>query len=173
MKFCIVPAGADSLSAALGPHLECLDRLLVEHQLAFMEKRWEDGITAYEQVYELRRYHLTFMEQRLLPLFESFYPQPPHGARSIYFIREKKQIVKTMARYVRLFSRMYLAERMAALDLPRLFDEYMYLKDLLDHHDAREKGFIFKLLDAQLPAFDRKNLLSAYREGLIKMKGRW
>jgi len=173
MNFTFFSPQADSLQTGLAKQLKRLDELLVEHQLAFMEKDWEKGIERFEQVYELRRHHLKFMESRLLPLFELYHPKPPEGARPLYFLREKKQILKTMDGYVHLFGRLFLAGKIETIDLVRLFDEYMYLKDLLDHHDAREKGFLFKLLDKNLSIPERKVLLDDYCKELSRFDGRW
>ena len=173
MRLCFFGAAESSLSRGLSRQLAQTDEWLTEHQLAFMEERWEAGMVCYEKVYELRRYHLRFMAESLLPLFRQHYPQPPSGARPLYFEREKKLILKTMRPYAYLFPRLYLAGRMETLNLARLFDEYMYLKDLLDHHDAREKGFLFRLLDEGLSGERRSALLERYRRGLRVFEGRW
>lgn len=173
MNICFFPVDSDSLKTGLSAQLQNLDDLLIEHQLAFMEKDWKKGIGLFEQVYELRRYHLNFMEDKLLMLFRAYYPRPPHGARPLYFIREKKLILKKTSAYVHLFGKLFLAGRMGQLQLPRLFDEYVYLKDLLDHHDAREKGFLFTLLDSAMAAKERLVLLHDYRVGLEPLKDRW
>ncbi len=173
MTLCFFDPTEDTLSSGLTRQLETLDGWLREHQLAFMERRWREGILLYEKVYELRRYHLDFMESELLPRFEDRYPKPPHGARPGYFRREKKLIIKTMRPYAHLFGRLYLREAMEELSLPRLFDEYMYLKDLLDHHDAREKGFLFRMLDEALSRETVGTLLINYARGVEQREARW
>lgn len=158
---------------ALGTQLTFMERLFLEHQWALMEQRWETALERFEQVYECRTVHLDFMENRLLPLFEKYIHPVPHGARLRYFKREAAQIRKRLKPYIRLLSRLYQSDAMKQLDLARLFDEYMLLKDLLDHHDTREKVFLFPLLDTKLNATDRWALLNIYRARITQLEERW
>ena len=45
------------------------------------------------------------------------------------------------------------------LDIVNIFEDYAWLKDLLDHHDAREKAFLFPILDEKLPVVPKRELL--------------
>ena len=153
--------------------LEGLDKLFLEHQWALMEKKWETALERYEQMYELRLYHLAFMEFSLLPLFENNLKTIPRGARPLYFRREARLIRNGLKRYIRLFGRLYLHNKMETIDVPRLFDEYMPLKDLMDHHDAREKVFLFPKLDDALPAVKREQMLEDYRKTVKQLEKRW
>ncbi len=59
---------------------------------------------------------------------------------------KKKLILKDLNKHVRFLGQLLLHPQQIKLDLVRLFEEYAWLKDLLDHHDAREKVFLFTVL---------------------------
>ncbi len=130
------------------------DRLLIEHQISLMHNNVEKALLQFEQLYEIRTTHLKIMEEKLLPLYETVLDEFPKGGKPLYFIREKKLILKDLNRFIRLQGRMLLNPDSVKIDLVELFEEYAWFKDLLDHHDAREKVFLFPVLDRNL---DEKN----------------
>ena len=81
----------------------------------------------------------------------------PNDEVKVYFIREKKLILKNLDKYIRKLGNILLHSE--ELDIVSLFEEYAWLKDLLDHHDAREKAFLFPILDARMPDSSRQEAL--------------
>jgi hypothetical protein len=134
----------------LQKNLELCDRLFLEHQSALMHKKNEQALHLFGKIYNYRMSHLSAMENILLPAFEKIVPDIPKGAKKIYFLREKKLIERELKRMIRMLSESVLHN--TTLDLLHLFEEYVWLKDLLDHHDAREKTFLLPTLQSlELP----------------------
>lgn len=138
-------------------NLEYCDQLFISHQLALMHKDNEQALVIFEELYKYRRRHLEIMESILIPAFEKCQSQIPAGAREKYFLREKKLIEKELNKFVHLLSERVLNPSKS--DLVNLFEEYTWLKDLLDHHDAREKAFLFPVLEQNLSAAEKNNLI--------------
>ena len=129
--------------------LEFCDKLLIDHQINLMHNDFEQALEQFEQLYKIRTTHLQIMEERLLPLYKSVLTEFPEGGKPLYFIREKKLILKDLNRHVRFLGQLVLNPAQVTLDKVKLFEEYAWLKDLLDHHDAREKAFLFPILDKE------------------------
>ncbi len=129
--------------SGLVKQLSFCDKLLIEHQISLMHKNYEQALLQFEQLYEIRTNHLQMMEEKLLPIYKSLLAKFPAGGRPLYFVREKKLILKDLKKHVRFIGQLVLHPQQIKLDLVRLFEEYAWLKDLLDHHDAREKMILF------------------------------
>ena len=138
-------------------NLEVCDNLFLQHQLQLMHKNAEQALVLFEKIVLIRGLHLEIMEDLLLPEFIKISDQIPAGARPLYFEREKKQILKFLDKYVRNLGSIVLHS--TELNIVLLFEEYAWLKDLLDHHDAREKAFLFPILDTRLEPSLKKQLL--------------
>jgi len=123
-----------------------------------MHKNYEQALMQFEQLYEVRAGHLEVMENKLLPIYESLLKEYPKGGKPLYFIREKKLILKDLNRHIRFLGDLILNPKTIKLDLVKLFEEYAWFKDLLDHHDARERAFLFPTLDGKL-THQKKTLL--------------
>ena len=142
MTLNLSPASLSDLSK----NLEYCDSLFLEHQLLLMHRKTDAAFATFEQLVQIRKVHLSIMEQCLLPAFVKATKKIPEGAKPLYFEREKKQILKYLNKYVRKLGNILLNSE--KLDIVTLFEDYAWLKDLLDHHDAREKAFLFPALDA-------------------------
>jgi len=134
----------------LKQRLERCDRLFLEHQVSLMHGDFETAQMRLEQVYEMRQLHLQIMEELLLPLYEEIQVEPPKGGRTHYFIREKKLILREFSKFIRINSDVLLNASHKKADIVFLFEDYVWLRDLLDHHDAREKAFLFPVLEDKL-----------------------
>jgi len=139
----------------LKQNLELCDDLFLKHQIKLMHKEIENALAVFEQLYRIRTIHLSVMEEILVPAFISMIEEIPEGAKPLYFEREKKQIFKYLDKYIKLLGNLLLHSD--PLDIVSLFEDYAWFKDLLDHHDAREKAFLFPSLDKI--ANDKKQLL--------------
>ncbi|MGD9900557.1 MAG: hypothetical protein AB7T22_15635 [Calditrichaceae bacterium] len=135
------------------------DQLFIGHQIHLMKKEWEDAFGKFEKVFEFRNQNISDEEELLIPLYESTLKTIPEGGAVQFFIREHKLIRKNLSKYLSLLGKKALNPESINLDLVRLFDEYYDLKDLFDHHDARERGFLFPALDENVSAEERGKLL--------------
>jgi hypothetical protein len=145
------------------------DKLLMRHQVSLMRKEVEKAMIQFEQLYEIRSTHLKIMEEELLPLYKSVLNEFPKGGKPLYFIREKKLILKDLNRFIRLQGQTLLSPDSVKIDLVKLFEEYAWLKDLLDHHDAREKVFLFPVLDRNLDEKNKTILLDELGNMYLKL----
>jgi len=138
-------------------NLEVCDELFLQHQEHLMHHNVEQALVFFEKLLSVRRIHLAIMEELLLPAFINITNKIPAGAQPLYFEREKKQILKFLDKYVRNLGNIILHS--AELNIVSLFEEYAWLKDLLDHHDAREKAFLFPMLDEKLDSPAKNKIL--------------
>jgi len=149
-------------------NLEVCDDLFLQHQLQLMHKNVEQAFGLFEKIVLIRGLHLEIMEDLLLPEFIKISDQIPAGARPLFFVREKKQILKYFNKYIRDLGSILLHS--AELNIVHLFEEYTWLKDLLDHHDAREKAFLFPTLDARLEPSLKHQLLQNVAKRLLTLE---
>lgn len=146
-------------------NLETSGRLLLQQQILLMHDKTESAQLLFEEFYTYRKAHLIMMENLLLPAFEKVVKDDlTEGAKPLYFIREKALILKELENLVRKLGNLVL--HTGQLDIVALFEEYAAFKDLLDHHDAREKAFLFPILDEKLDVIDKGNLLKKIEESL-------
>ena len=129
----------------LKQNLELCDDLFLNHQFQLMHNNIERALHIFEQLAFIRRIHLAVMEEVLLPSFINTVVKIPAGAKVLYFEREKKQIMKYLDKYSRVLGNILLHS--SEIDIVSLFEDYAWFKDLLDHHDAREKAFLFPTLE--------------------------
>ena len=148
-------------------NLEKCDELFLTHQICLMHKEIENAFTHFEQLVNFRLSHLAIMEDLLLPTYEKLFNEPPAGAKSLFFIREKRLIQKHLDKHIRKLAEIALHSQ--RLSIVTLFEEYAWLKDLLDHHDAREKAFLFPGLDKRMTETDKRSLFSAIHSRLIRV----
>lgn len=147
-------------------NLERCDRLLLEHQVLLMHNKIEDAQLLFEQLYAYRTSHLKMLENRLLPAFNKALDEDfPEGAKPLYFIREKSLILKELDRFIRELADLVLHNKQA--DIVRIFEDYAAFKDLADHHDAREKVFLFTDLEQRLNNVEKLSLFTKIEEDLL------
>ncbi|MGD9489739.1 MAG: hypothetical protein AB7W47_17085 [Calditrichaceae bacterium] len=149
------------------------DRLFLEHQIHLMKNEWEAALGKFEKFYEFRNQNISDEEELLIPLYESILKKIPEGGAVQFFIREHKLIRKNLLKYLRLLGKKALNPEALNLDLVRLFDEYYDLKDLFDHHDARERGFLFPALDEHVVAEERGRLLKIITKRQNTLLKKW
>jgi len=140
------------------------DRLFIEHQTACMSGNWEKALYAMERMYEFRMQNIQDEEDFLLPLYQSGIGEIPRGGALKFFVREHKLIKKNLDQMIRNMSNIILNDSGNDVNLIKLFEGYHTFKDLLDHHDSRERVFLYKLLDERMemgvrdPALQKINI---------------
>jgi hypothetical protein len=135
------------------------DRLFVEHQIACMHGKWDEALYPMEMMYELRLQNIRDEDEILLPIYQSNITEVPEGGALKFFYREHKLIKKKLNSLIQNMSNIVLNESGDSVNLVELFEEYHSFKDLLDHHDSRERVFLYKLLDEKTDIGDRKSVL--------------
>ena len=135
------------------------DTLFVEHQIACMSNHWDNALHKLEIMYELRMQNIRDEEQHLIPLYQSKSDEIPKGGALKFFVREHKLIRKKLDFLIRNLSDIVLNESWDSVNLVELFEDYHSFKDLLDHHDSRERVFLYTLLDEKVDTVSRKSVL--------------
>jgi hypothetical protein len=134
-------------------------QLFIEHQIACMFGFWDEALHAMEMMYDLRMQNITNEEELLLPLYQSEIMEIPQGGAIKFFLREYELIKKKLNSIVRNNSNIVLNNSGNEVNLVKLFEDYHSVKDLLDHHDARDRVFLYKLLDENLNKEKRELIL--------------
>ena len=145
--------------------LEYCDSLMIEHQVLLMKQNYDQAFACFEKMYSIRLKHLEQMENTWLPEYENATPVFPSGGRPLYFLREKKLIVRDLEKHVRKAGQLALEHPGGNFNIVELFESYIRTKDLLDHHDAREKAFLFPLLQ-ELPDNSRNKLIDEINKNI-------
>lgn len=139
--------------------LSYCDKLMLVHQTHLMRKDYIAAFAAFEELYNIRLAHLDLMEKSWLEAYKKILDEFPAGGRPVYFLREKKLILRDLQKYVKLTSNFALQGPDKGFKLVELFEGYIWFKDLLDHHDAREKAFLFPALEDNLENPLKKQML--------------
>ena len=145
-----------------------LYQLFINHQILLMKGESVAAFTALEQFRTLIIRHIEDEEKWLIPAYEKALRPAPAGGAVEFYLREHILIL----RQIDLFYS-FLGERrdkpLARIELVELFDKYIRFKDLLDHHDARERIFLYRLLDKKLPQAKRDHILGKMTANIAGM----
>lgn len=144
------------------------EQLMLDHQFKLMAKDFEGAYGRFEELNNIRIAHLQLMEEEWLGVYQGLLNKIPAGGRPEYFLREKKLILREFKKYIRIISGFALHGPDTSFRLVDLFEGYIWLKDLLDHHDAREKAFLFPVLQQNPDNKEKDRLLK--QAGLIYFK---
>ena len=145
------------------------DELLIQHQVHSMEADWINALVTMDAIFHLRMGNMQDEEELLLPVYESILPDIPDGGAIKYFLRENKLIRGKLNQMIRQISRKVQNPDQENFSLVRLFEDYHRFKDLLDHHDARERAFLYKYLDEESDNFNSMEILKTIEGRQSKM----
>jgi uncharacterized protein with PIN domain len=143
--------------------------LLTEHRLALLRGELPAATRAFARFARTMRRHLDDEDAHVLPLYRARAPAEGHarGERPEVFEHDHAKIREHLARVEALLAALDAAPPTAhaapsdAVDLARLhlLDRERTLVDLLDHHDRRERAFLYPFLERSLDAAERQALL--------------
>jgi len=131
----------------------------VAHQIAIMHNRLEQAMRHLELVFELYRQHEQDTDRLLLPLYEKYVRQIPEGGAVLFFVREHHFIMKRLSELIRHMGKLLLDPEGTPLHRVPLFEEHCTIKDMFDHHHARDRYFLFKYLDEYVPRMEKEAVL--------------
>lgn len=155
-------SGAKPLQAWLEPH-RALDAHLERHRIALMQLDLPVATRAFEAFAALLRDHLAREEQWILPRYEQC-EMPPGGALEL-FTGEHKKLLEFVRRFERAL-RTLNAEGPAHRKVLPLLDQQVTFKNLLEHHDARERNLLYPTLERSLTKDELRTLLAKLDEPL-------
>lgn len=154
----------------LGYIYNVVDDLLIEHQLNCMKGEWGKAYSTLEILYKLRIQIMSDEEDFLIPKYESVLSKIPKGGAIKYFIREHILIRKYFDKFIREVSQKALDPENNNIHLVSLFENYHNLKDLLDHHDSRDRMFLFTQLDEFLDKKSQSEILNIIAQRQVSLR---
>lgn len=153
--------GVPPISDLLDLHAE-LDEDLALHREALM--RLDLG-TARERLDEFMAAltaHLREEEEVLLPAYEKLNVEVRGGGAHLYRAEHKK-ILWWLGELDRLLGELEAQPQVGPRDVLVVLDRECTFTHLLGHHDLRERGFLYPILDATLPVEARADLWAGIR----------
>lgn len=141
-----------------------VDELFLQHQSYLMIDDLENALLTFEKIFEYTNQNILDEEEYLIPYYASHPESIPQGGAVYFYEREHKLLRRELMKYLKMYSEALLHPDSVKLDIVRIFDDYYDLKDLFDHHDARERVFLYKILDKILPSGKKKEILKNISE---------
>ena len=141
-----------------------VDELFLLHQSYLMLDDFENALLTFEKIYEYTNQHILDEEEFLIPYYASHPESVPQGGAVYFYEREHKLLRRELRKYLKLYSEAMLHPDSVKLNIVSIFDDYYDLKDLFDHHDARERVFLYKILDEMMPSDVKEEILSKIGE---------
>lgn len=137
--------------------------LFLDHQQQCMQGFWENAYARLYAVYHLREHAMQIEEQWLIPLYQSRVMEVPKGGAVKYFMREHALIRKRLHSFLQRIKHTLFDPNREEINLVSLFEAYHTFKDLLDHHDSRDRVFLYRELDTLRPHNEFDTILTSIR----------
>lgn len=147
-----------SFTELLDLHRRLLDRFL-EHQLLLVDRDLPAARAALDGFAEALRRHARDEEELLLPIYGSR-ADPPAGGSVELFVGEHRKMSEALDRIASMLERTGDDPRRRIVEI---LEEEARFKSLLDHHDRREREFLYPLLDRVTTEEERRALLERCR----------
>jgi hypothetical protein len=136
-----------------------LDALFLEHQTAVLDRDLTSARGALEAYALALDAHMSEEETHILPLYRARVPEQP-GAQTQMFLDEHARIRLLLADLVKTVDALCpSAERPGAKAVLALLDQETQFKNYMDHHDRRERAFLYPGLDTVTTLEEREALL--------------
>lgn len=135
-----------------------LDALFLAHQTALLDRdraRAVETLAAYRAALEA---HVREEEERILPLYAERAPQPAGGGTSMFLDEHRK--IRQLAGELDAATAA-LPPAPEPKQLLAVLDREATFKNLMDHHDRRERAFLYPGLDAVTTPAERAALLAS------------
>ena len=138
-----------------------LDALFLEHQTAVLDRDMASARGALENYAQALEAHIAEEEKHVLPLYAARVPEQP-GAQPQMFHDEHRKIRELVADLCRKIDVLAAtADRPEAKAVLAFLDGETQFKNYMDHHDRRERSFLYPGLDAHTTPEERAALLQA------------
>lgn len=155
MDFAPIEAEHDRIAADFQAHQEALVRAIAEPAAV-------DQARAAWQRFEARlRAHIRFEDEQLIPLFAARVQPAPIGCSQELLDAEHRKLERLLERCSNSTERHLNEARTDPASLLRLIEDQRGLREVLEHHDQRERAAFFPALDATLSDSERASLLEA------------
>ncbi len=148
---------------------QALDVLMQQHRLALMDCDIRGALTAWRRFSMNMARHLDLENQLVLP----FYGQSPpidgyeRGGAPVIFEKEHEKILSFLMRFEEQTEALKkLPEEQQKLGCLALLDREKVFVDLLEHHDQRERAYLYPRLAELLTSNEQADLLERMMAGL-------
>ena len=163
-----IPLNFNSISALNEFHL-FIDDYFLQHQVYLMKNQKKNAIHSLLNIQILLKQHIFDEEKLLIPVYQRIINPAPSGGAVEFYLREHSEILRQIDRFIKTLQS-WEGIKQLEIKLVHQFDNYFRFKDLLDHHDARERVFLYRLLDQKLAESEKKNILNIVSKNLKKIK---
>lgn len=146
----------------LGLHHD-LNSLLANHQAKLVGGAIGEAVAYWNRFKLALTIHADDEEGHLLPLYQKRVTIPRGGTVDL-FLAEHTKIRAFLAEITGLLNEIKAATDPGAHRIIVLLEREYEFKRLLEHHDMREKNFLYPLLDGSTTPRERRKLLSRLRQ---------
>lgn len=155
MDLAPIEAEHERIAADFRTHQEALVRAIADPRAA------DQARAAWQRFENRLRAHIAFEDAELIPLFvERVQPQPTGCSRELLDAEHRK--LERLLERCSSSAALHLQEaRTDPASLLRLIENQRGLREVLEHHDQRERAAFFPALAARLSFEEREALLKA------------
>lgn len=142
--------------------------VFLKHQKSLMNGNFQSAYELLQNLSILLRQHVQAEEEFLIPSYQELVQPEPAGGAVRFYQREHRQILIIIDKYITDLKK-WVTSPPAKIEVVKLFDSYYKFKELLDHHDARERVFLYRLLDQKLDKGKRQIILDKIKHNMEKI----
>lgn len=135
-----------------------LDALFLEHQTAVLDRDLTSARGALEAYALALDAHMAEEQAHILPLYGARVPEQP-GGQTRMFLDEHARIRVLLADLQKKVDALCGLEKPEPKAVLALLDQETQFKNYMDHHDRRERSFLYPGLDGVLSVAEREALL--------------
>lgn len=144
--------------AYLELHLE-LEEKFLNHQEELITLKLEKARRHLAEFAKTLRHHIFIEDKYILPLYERKVPPPPGGGAFLFY-GEHEKIKEFLGKIEGKMKKLAPRKKNIRRQIIELLDVETRFKDILMHHDLREKNLLYPLLDKAVTPEERKMLLA-------------
>jgi hemerythrin-like domain-containing protein len=136
---------------------QVMELLLVRHRLALMRADTPLALSTFRRFARCMRRHVADESERVLPVYRRLEPEDGflRGGAPDIFDNEHAKILRFLDR-IESWTERTRGEPVACLDV---LDREKIFADLLEHHDTRERAFLYPALALALDEGERRELV--------------
>jgi hypothetical protein len=144
-----------------------MNKMFIAHQILIMRGKTEHAVDLLEKFRILQIQHIKDEEELLIPLYQKLIIRFPQGGAVEFYLHEHRQIEKFIDRLL-VYLQSWTGKSSIDKNMVEQFDRCLRFKNLIDHHDARERIFLYRLLDQRLTALQQRDILDKFSQNLKK-----
>jgi len=137
-----------------------LEELFLQHQEELICLKLKKAKVHLEAFAKELRHHMYIEEKYVLPLYEKKVPQQPGGGAFLFY-GEHQKMKDFLNKIISKMKKLSAKNKMVRRQVIDLLDLETRFKDILLHHDLREKNMLYPKLDKVVTPEEREKLLAA------------